>query len=102
VLEDFGGCPIPPSVRITLICQDKRKPCQSRARKRVLPLPLVLPQSYLGFWPAREVVDFTGTAGWIRTTDLLIHSLYQVFDFPHVCWKSGMMCVQPSAAGAES
>jgi hypothetical protein len=21
-----------------------------------------------------------GTAGWIRTTDLLIHSLYQVFD----------------------
>src|SRR5215470_17901103 len=31
-----------------------------------------------------------GTAGWIRTTDLLIHSLYQVFDFPYICFKSEM------------
>jgi hypothetical protein len=28
-----------------------------------------------------------GTAGWIRTTDLLIHSQNQVIDFPRVCWK---------------
>jgi hypothetical protein len=28
-----------------------------------------------------------GTAGWIRTTDLLIHSLRQVVDFPRVCGK---------------
>ena len=28
-----------------------------------------------------------GTAGWTRTTDLLIHSQHQVFDFPRVCWK---------------
>jgi hypothetical protein len=29
----------------------------------------------------------TGTAGWIRTTDLLIHNQYQVVDFPRVCPK---------------
>jgi hypothetical protein len=29
-----------------------------------------------------------GTAGWIRTTDLLIHSQYQVIDFSRVCGKS--------------
>jgi len=29
-----------------------------------------------------------GTAGWIRTTDLLIHSQHQVIDFPMVGSKS--------------
>ena len=37
-------------------------------------------------WNRRDYV--IGTAGWIRTTDLLIHSLRQVIDFAMVCGKS--------------
>ena len=37
-------------------------------------------------WNRRDYV--IGTAGWIRTTDLLIHSLCQVIDFAMVCGKS--------------
>jgi hypothetical protein len=37
---------------------------------------------------ARNGPDQRGTAGWIRTTDLLIHSLYQLVDFSRVCGKS--------------
>ena len=43
-----------------------------------------VPRSYFGFGLARKVVDSTGTAGWIRTTDLLIHSQQQAIDFPTV------------------
>ena len=45
----------PGELNAPLICQDKRKPCQSRARKRCWRYP----KSYLGFWPAKdkEVID---------------------------------------------
>ena len=44
-----------------------------------------------------QVVDFVGTAGWTRTTDLLIHSLCQVIDIIACCpesslWKTSDCC----------
>ena len=58
-----------------------------------------------GFWLLDyfvQVFDFAGTAGWIRTTDLLIHSLWSrhsacffEYDYPY---KSGLFVALPCQA----
>jgi hypothetical protein len=49
-------------------------------------------QIWKAYQVARELVSksnyLRGTAGWTRTTDLLIHSPCQAIDFVGYCWKS--------------